>query len=48
MTTVILFTVGTVAFTFACKSLATYVSRRDAESSRRDSAGVPYARPQVD
>jgi hypothetical protein len=48
MYTVLLFVLGAVAFTFACRSLAAYVSRREATPSRRDAGRVAYGRAQAD
>lgn len=48
MNSLILFVLGAVAFTFACKSLATYVARRESSTNRRNSEAVPYGRPQLD
>lgn len=48
MNTVLLFVLGAAAFTFACKCLATYVSRREATPARRDGGRVAYVRAQVD
>ena len=48
MEALILFVLGAVAFTFACKSLATYVARRESSPARRDAVSVPYVRTQAD
>jgi hypothetical protein len=48
MNSLILFVLGAVAFTFACKALATYVARRESSATRRDSETVPYGRTQLD
>jgi|GEM_PF-3016237 len=48
MNSLILFVLGAVAFTFACRSLATYVTRRESTANRRDSESVPYGRTQLD
>jgi hypothetical protein len=48
MNTVLLFVLGAAAFTFACKCLATYVSRREATLARRDGGRVAYGRAQAD
>jgi hypothetical protein len=48
MNTLLLFVLGAAAFTFACKCLATYVSRREASLGRREGGRGAYGRAQVD
>jgi hypothetical protein len=48
MYSVILFVLGAVVFTVACKSLAAYVSRREPSPARRDAETVAYGRTQAD